>query len=1028
LENLAQKRQLLILMDTNQTLEDARISHLPFLEVNIKGLNLINLEICHRCHPAIKVLIDRMLNIKHWLSNGKSNRHEHSPAHSTLPPDNSDNALVLLSREKLKETMLELRSKFEHCKDFAVISLPSQIEEARRLFNWTPNVYTPKQAKGLEWDVIVCHRLFAGKDLSEANKKLKVLSHDGKQAAETGEWNRAKKGQEDTTFNELMNSIYTSLSRGKKCAIFIEERQNENQEIYDAIFHDIINENVTIKLEISSCAQWLSVAQKQSSHGNEQQADDIYKRLANDLFQHDAGQPSAFLSMTNSKEGHDKLKGILDSNNATILDKLCGTYDNLFKCKDKSINPWVNLLSTDVGQDIIIILINLRSKGKCKPIIPNQQRHDMLYHATLGNCIRFFNAIIAITKPDFNLRYNDEEKYLLHLAAELGHHELVDVILNKMKTPNVQTKKGSTALHLAVTYGHSNCVDVLLKTKGINPSLKDCQNLTPLDIALDTNNINTIEKLKASGAKQSTPPSSMKTLTTINDKIISELIKHNSKSSTPSTKRIAADKASTSPESTLINAVIKKDSQLVQTLLCQNRFDINAIITKEGYTLLYMAASQGSLDITKMLVENNANINMKAGKDANYGSPLYIATISGHHHIVSYLLGLREIEIETKDINGRTPLVAAANCRHLGSIVSLLLENGANPNAQDAANFTPLHIAVFHGFEEIVVALIKHEKTDVNSTTKDLRTPLHLACMFGHSIIVRDLLNSNKICINQIDITGYTPFFWACKNSFSIILALLLERGDLNVELRGINTYTPLMEVVNNGQLFLTRSLLKKGADPNAQTNIGFGPLHFAAEKGYVDIIKPLMNNKKTDINLKNDNLRTPLHIACINGQYESILQLLCSNKIKINAQDKYGFTALMYSIQQGHLACLKLLVNKDAEIIASNRLSKSFYIDLVKRETIFITSAMDTFINDRFKSDTDLFSIDALELATIFGRKDIIEYLQSVYEEKAFLISTSTPMRFFDTAINQENKADGNDSNDLTRQSESPKPPQSNG
>jgi ankyrin repeat protein len=72
----------------------------------------------------------------------------------------------------------------------------------------------------------------------------------------------------------------------------------------------------------------------------------------------------------------------------------------------------------------------------------------------------------------------------------------------------------------------------------------------------------------------------------------------------------------------------------------------------------------------------------------------------------------------TKDKNGQTPLhVASKNGKE--AIVSLLLEHGADVNAEhDNDGLTPLHLACEYE-EEAVVALLLKKGADVNVKDND---------------------------------------------------------------------------------------------------------------------------------------------------------------------------------------------------------------------------------------------------------------------------------------------------------------------
>ena len=71
-------------------------------------------------------------------------------------------------------------------------------------------------------------------------------------------------------------------------------------------------------------------------------------------------------------------------------------------------------------------------------------------------------------------------------------------------------------------------------------------------------------------------------------------------------------------------------------------------------------------------------------------------------------------------------------------IVQLLLEHGADVNAEDNHYSTPLHLATSSD-PEIVQLLLQHG-ADINALDQRHRTPLHLAMQSQVSDKLRDLL------------------------------------------------------------------------------------------------------------------------------------------------------------------------------------------------------------------------------------------------------------------------------------------------
>ena len=80
------------------------------------------------------------------------------------------------------------------------------------------------------------------------------------------------------------------------------------------------------------------------------------------------------------------------------------------------------------------------------------------------------------------------------------------------------------------------------------------------------------------------------------------------------------------------------------------------------------------------------------------------------------------VDINAADANGLTPLAWAAVNDTPFEIAKFLIDKGANVNARDHIESTPLHDAAGAGHREIVALLIS-KGADLNARNKDGKTP-----------------------------------------------------------------------------------------------------------------------------------------------------------------------------------------------------------------------------------------------------------------------------------------------------------------
>ncbi|WP_143688784.1 ankyrin repeat domain-containing protein [Wolbachia endosymbiont of Laodelphax striatellus] len=112
-----------------------------------------------------------------------------------------------------------------------------------------------------------------------------------------------------------------------------------------------------------------------------------------------------------------------------------------------------------------------------------------------------------------------------------------------------------------------------------------------------------------------------------------------------------------------------------------------------------------------------------------YSTLLNLAVANDHLKIVKYLVDNKNVNLDQKNNNGKTPLHHATLASSLKT-VKALLENGADINAKDNNGRTPLHWATFNHRVEIIKALLENG-ADINAKDNNGRTPLRYAVGYG---------------------------------------------------------------------------------------------------------------------------------------------------------------------------------------------------------------------------------------------------------------------------------------------------------
>ncbi|GAX75624.1 hypothetical protein CEUSTIGMA_g3068.t1 [Chlamydomonas eustigma] len=126
---------------------------------------------------------------------------------------------------------------------------------------------------------------------------------------------------------------------------------------------------------------------------------------------------------------------------------------------------------------------------------------------------------------------------------------------------------------------------------------------------------------------------------------------------------------------------------------------------------------------------------MPTKKKADDRPPIFVAIDKGDDETVEELLKDEPSNLNMRNKDGWTPLIAAAYCGEL-DMVNLLIKAGADVKAACRDGDTALHYAAAQGHGDIICALAKHgAKLDVKD--KDGETPYNVA---GKNMKIRKLI------------------------------------------------------------------------------------------------------------------------------------------------------------------------------------------------------------------------------------------------------------------------------------------------
>ncbi|GHS93191.1 hypothetical protein AGMMS49949_06200 [Alphaproteobacteria bacterium] len=351
---------------------------------------------------------------------------------------------------------------------------------------------------------------------------------------------------------------------------------------------------------------------------------------------------------------------------------------------------------------------------------------------------------------------------------------------------------------------------------------------------------------------------------------------------------------------------------------------------KDGRTALHLAVDKANLDVVVLLLDRGAKPDVK---DNEKKTPLEWVSFykkEGEKNKTPEKTNLRKWEkvIKIFELNKQGKLGdLVRNSKLFNAIqngdleaVQQLLNEGADINAKDNSDQTPLFIAVSKKETEIIKLLLDTKGIAVNAKNQEAeRTSLHVAARDGFYDIVK-LLVEKEADVQAGDKHRSTPLHYAASNGKIDVVEFLVESG-AKVDAKSIYADTPLHNASEHGHYEIVKFLIEKEADVNAKdrsSNVmvargGRTPLHWAAYNGPIRIVELLLDTKGIVVNARDDDNRTPLHWASERG-HTGVARLLFERGADRNAIDNNGRTPLLLAVFWGAPEMVELFLERGAD------------------------------------------------------------------------------------------------------------------
>ncbi|KAF4975350.1 hypothetical protein FZEAL_7848 [Fusarium zealandicum] len=484
-------------------------------------------------------------------------------------------------------------------------------------------------------------------------------------------------------------------------------------------------------------------------------------------------------------------------------------------------------------------------------------------------------------------------------AARQGHEETLQVL---MDIPGVdldaRCRRGQTPLLLATEHHHDGIIDKLLK-RSADPNLADLDDTTPLSYAVAGGHMGTVKILVKHGADVNFAATNNSPIPLLvagkhgRNEIVRFLLDQ------PSIQpRIGGKHWSLDP---MTFAILHGHQDVVEMLW---PFYINKTARlgrDEPPDPLHFAVHRGKKAMVQLLLQNGCNVNIQTFRGQ---TALHLAAEIGDCDIAASLLSRPDILLDIADDYGATPASVAAYQGEVG-VMRLLSAAGADLEARNNENRTPLSLAAVWQSESVVELLLTTEGVDVNPRDSKGNTPLSLAAKSGSIYIVELLLAAEGVDVNSQNSSGDTPLCIAAYYGDADVVNTLMFAGGLNFDTKGLDINargndgkTALHHAAAMGHGAVARYLLWPDIiDANIQEESGRAPLHHAAKGGHQDIVILLLEVETVDVNCRDLQGLTPLALASMAGHASVVEMLLAHEEVMPNLADNSGRTPLSWAV-----------------------------------------------------------------------------------------------------------------------------------
>ncbi|MEN6310164.1 MAG: ankyrin repeat domain-containing protein [Acidobacteriota bacterium] len=288
-----------------------------------------------------------------------------------------------------------------------------------------------------------------------------------------------------------------------------------------------------------------------------------------------------------------------------------------------------------------------------------------------------------------------------------------------------------------------------------------------------------------------------------------------------------------------------------------------------GNAPLHAAAEGGAVSVAAYLIDRGADLD---ARNISGNTPLHEAIFNGKDKI-SRLLIEKGADLRSQNTIGRTPLHHAARYNRKAT-AELLLAKGVSVDSRDRAQRTPLLLLTLMTTNVDVARVLIQRGADVNAQDANGNMPLEQAAHNG-SLALIDLLLDRGAGFHTTRDHALTTMRLAAAAGSARLFKVVAEKGGAALFNTASDNASTMAMAISGGSLEIVDMLLAKGIPIDGRPNIaGWTPLHRAVQGKANGLIEMLVKNG-VDIDARTNDGRSAYNIAEAQGNQEALALIL---------------------------------------------------------------------------------------------------------------------------------------------------------